>query len=111
LTFDIVVCRKDVVISDQLACHPQKLTCPLHAAKAGALLMIVFLSKATEPAKILDGHARTSLFEKADEWHIGKSGLFLSHHFPKSAVFAPSNCAAGREHVAITILTILYQSI
>jgi hypothetical protein len=38
-----------------------------HAAKAGAPLVKGWLAKATGPAKFLDGHARVSLFEEADE--------------------------------------------
>jgi hypothetical protein len=34
------------------------------------------LPKATGPAKFLDGHARVSLFEEADDLLIGKSDYF-----------------------------------
>jgi hypothetical protein len=46
--------------------------------------------KATGPAKFLDGHARVSLFEEANDLLIGKSGLFYSRYSPKLADFAPS---------------------
>jgi len=48
------------------------------------------LAKATGPAKFLDGHARVSLFEEADDLLIGKSGLFHSRYSPKLADFVPS---------------------
>jgi hypothetical protein len=44
----------------------------------------------TGPAKFLDGHARVSLFEEADDLLIGKSGLFHSRYSPKLADFVPS---------------------
>ena len=62
----------------------------LHAAKAGAPLIEGWLAKATGPAKFLDGHARVSLFEEADDLLIGKSGLFHSRYSPKLADFVPS---------------------
>ena len=48
------------------------------------------MAKATGPAKFLDGHARVSLFEEADDLLIGKSGLFHSRYSPKLADFVPS---------------------
>jgi hypothetical protein len=48
------------------------------------------LAKATGPAKFLDGHARVSLFEEADDLLIGKSGLFHIRYSPKLADFVPS---------------------
>jgi hypothetical protein len=62
----------------------------LHAAKAGAPLIEGWLAKATGPAKFLDGHARVSLFEEANDLRIGKSGLFHSRYSPKLADFVPS---------------------
>jgi len=62
----------------------------LHTAKAGAPLIEGWLAKATGPAKFLDGHARVSLFEEADDLLIGKSGLFHSRYSPKLADFVPS---------------------
>jgi len=62
----------------------------LHAAKAGAPLVEGWLAKATGPAKFLDGHARVSLFEEANDLLIGKSGLFHSRYSPKLADFVPS---------------------
>lgn len=62
----------------------------LHAAKAGAPLIEGWLAKATGPAKFLDGHARVSLFEEANDLLIGKSGLFHSRYSPKLADFVPS---------------------
>jgi hypothetical protein len=62
----------------------------LHAAKAGAPLVKGGLAKATGPAKLLDGHARVSLFEEANDLLIGKSGLFHSRYSPKLADFVPS---------------------
>jgi hypothetical protein len=62
----------------------------LHAAKTGAPLIEGWLAKATGPAKFLDGHARVSLFEEANDWLIGKSGLFHSRYSPKLADFVPS---------------------
>jgi hypothetical protein len=48
------------------------------------------LAKPTGPAKFFDGHARVSLFEEANDLHIGKSGLFHSRYSPKLANFVPS---------------------
>jgi hypothetical protein len=48
------------------------------------------LAKATGPAKFLDGHARVSLFEEANDLLIGKSGLFHSRYSPKLADFVQS---------------------
>jgi hypothetical protein len=48
-----------------------------------------WLAKATVVAKFLDGHARVSLFEEADNLLIGKSGLFHSRYSPKLADFVP----------------------
>jgi len=62
----------------------------LHAAKARTPLVKGRLTKATGPAKFLDGHARVSLFEEADDLLIGKSGLFHSRYSPKLADFVPS---------------------
>jgi len=62
----------------------------LHAAKAGAPLVEGWLAKATGAAKFLDGHARVSLFEEANDLLIGKSGLFHSRYSPKLADFVPS---------------------
>jgi hypothetical protein len=44
---------------------------------------------AARAVKFLDGHARVSLFEKADDLLIGKSGLFHSRYSPKLADFVP----------------------
>ena len=62
----------------------------LHAAKAGAPLVKGGLAKATGPAKLLDGHARVSLFEEANDLLIGKSGFFHSRYSQKLADFVPS---------------------
>jgi hypothetical protein len=62
----------------------------LHAAKAGAPLIEGWLAKATGAAKFLDGNARVSLFEEANDLFIGKSGLFHSRYSPKLADFIPS---------------------
>jgi hypothetical protein len=48
------------------------------------------LAKATGPAKFLDGHARVSLFEEANDLLIGKSRLYYSRYSPKLADFVPS---------------------
>ena len=52
----------------------------LHAAKAGAPLVEGWLAKATGPAKFLDGHARVSLFEEANDLLIGEYCLLHVHH-------------------------------
>jgi hypothetical protein len=57
---------------------------------AGAPLIEGGLAKATGPARLLDGHARVSLFEKTNDLLIGKSGLFHSRYSPKLADFIPS---------------------
>jgi len=62
----------------------------LHTAKAGATLIEGRLTKATGPAKFLDGHARVSLFEETNDLLIDKSGLFHSRYSPKLADFVPS---------------------
>ena len=49
-----------------------------------------WLAKPTGPAKFLDGQARVSLFEEANDLLIGKSGLFQSRYSPKLANFVPS---------------------
>ena len=61
----------------------------LHAAKARTPLVKGRLTKATGPAKFLDGHACVSLFEEADDLLIGKSGLFHGRYSPKLADFVP----------------------
>ena len=48
------------------------------------------MAKATGAAKFRDGHVRVSLFQKADDLLIVKSGLFHSRYSPKLAVFVPS---------------------
>jgi hypothetical protein len=62
----------------------------LHTPKAGTPLIEGWLAKATGPAKFLDRHARVSLFEKANDLLIGKSGLFNSRYSPKLADFVAS---------------------
>jgi hypothetical protein len=57
---------------------------------AGAPLIEGGLAKATGPARLLDGHARVSLFEKTNDLLIGTSGLFHSRYSPKLADFVPS---------------------
>ena len=80
----------------------------LHAAKAGAPLIEGWLAKATGPAKFLDGHARVSLFEEADDLLIGKSGLFHSRYSPKLAVFVPSLWYGRQGQVTNLIMKFLH---
>ena len=62
------------------------------------------MAKSTGPAKFFDGHARVSLFEEANDLHIGKSGLFHSRYSPKLADFVPSlwygRQGAGQTYIA-----------
>jgi hypothetical protein len=68
------------------------------AAKAGPPIREGWLAKATGPAKFLDGHARVSRFEEANDLLICKSGLFHSRYSPKLADFIASlwYCRGGQ---------------
>ena len=59
-------------------------------ADAGAPLGEGRLTKAVRAAKLFDGHARVSLFVKAEDLLIGKPGLFHGRYSQKVVDFVPS---------------------
>ena len=60
------------------------------AVDAGAPLVEGRLTKVVRAAKLFDGHARVSLFVKAEDSLIGKPGLFYGRYSPKVVDFVPS---------------------
>lgn len=60
------------------------------AADAGAPLVEGRLTKAVRAAKLFGGHARVSLFVKAEDLLIGKPRLFHGRYSPKVVDFVPS---------------------
>jgi len=53
-------------------------------------VVLTLYSSTAGLTKFLDVHARVSMFEEAEDSHIGKYGVFHNLYSPKLADFVPS---------------------